>query len=52
LKDWPGEVLRFNMLRTHYRQPMDWTVAGLKGSWRMLERWYWCAEPSPLVRSG
>ncbi len=21
---WPGEALRFNMLRTHYRQPMDW----------------------------
>ena len=29
LKDWPGEVVRFNMLRTHYRQPMDWTVKGL-----------------------
>ena len=45
LKDWPGEVLRFNMLRTHYRQPMDWTVEGLKGSWRILERWYEAAEP-------
>ena len=22
---WPGEALRFNMLRTHYRQPLDWT---------------------------
>ena len=25
LKEWPGEVVRFNMLRTHYRQPIDWT---------------------------
>ena len=25
LQDWPGEVIRFNMLRTHYRQPIDWT---------------------------
>jgi cysteinyl-tRNA synthetase len=25
LKDWPGEVLRFQMLMTHYRQPLDWT---------------------------
>ncbi len=25
LKDWPGEVLRFQMLMTHYRQPIDWT---------------------------
>jgi len=22
---WPGEVIRFNMLKTHYRQPLDWT---------------------------
>jgi cysteinyl-tRNA synthetase len=22
---WPGEVLRFQMLMTHYRQPIDWT---------------------------
>ena len=29
-KDWPGEVLRFDMLRTHYRQPIDWTVKGLE----------------------
>jgi len=25
LRDWPGEVLRFNMLKTHYRSPIDWT---------------------------
>jgi len=35
LKDWPGEVLRFNMLRTHYRQPIDWTIKGLEESRRM-----------------
>jgi cysteinyl-tRNA synthetase len=45
LKDWPGEVLRFNMLRTHYRQPMDWTVAGMKESWNTLEKWYATTEP-------
>jgi cysteinyl-tRNA synthetase len=45
LADWPGEVLRFNMLRTHYRQPIDFTVAGLKESWKMLERWYEVTEP-------
>ena len=44
LKDWPGEVLRLNMLRTHYRQPMDWTAEGLRESWTMLERWYGEAE--------
>ncbi|HEY7765568.1 MAG TPA: cysteine--tRNA ligase [Aestuariivirgaceae bacterium] len=40
LADWPGEVLRFNMLRTHYRQPMDWTVRGLEESLRMLTGFY------------
>ncbi len=45
LKDWPGDVLRLNMLRTHYRQPMDWTVQGMKESWNALERWYALAEP-------
>jgi cysteinyl-tRNA synthetase len=27
-----GEVLRLNMLRTHYRQPIDWTNDGLNES--------------------
>lgn len=37
---WPGEVLRFNMLRTHYRQPIDWTLHGLSESMKTLDRWY------------
>src|SRR6201996_3282398 len=45
LQDWPGEVLRFNMLRTQYRQPMDWTVAGMNESWKTLEKWYAVTEP-------
>ncbi|HWY63528.1 MAG TPA: cysteine--tRNA ligase [Rhizomicrobium sp.] len=45
LADWPGEVLRFNMLRSHYRQPMDFTFAGLRESWKTLERWYEITEP-------
>jgi cysteinyl-tRNA synthetase len=32
LPDWPGDVIRFNMLRTHYRQPIDWTMRGLEES--------------------
>jgi cysteinyl-tRNA synthetase len=27
---WSGDVLRMTMLRTHYRQPIDWTVAALR----------------------
>ncbi|HEY1837564.1 MAG TPA: cysteine--tRNA ligase [Rhizomicrobium sp.] len=52
LQDWPGEVLRFNMLRSHYRQPMDWTLAGMKQSWNTLERWYAIAEPLAKRRIG
>lgn len=44
LKDWPGEVVRLNMLRTHYRQPMDWTVRGLKESEQSLKSWCDLAE--------
>ena len=44
LADWPGEVLRFNMLRTHYRQPIDFTIAGLKESWKTLARCYEVTE--------
>ena len=37
---WPGEALRFNMLRTHYRQPIDWTSSGLDASHQTLWSWY------------
>ncbi len=40
LRDWPGEVLRLTMLKTHYRQPFDWTVKGLEESQKNLEKWY------------
>jgi cysteinyl-tRNA synthetase len=36
LKEWPGEVVRFNMLRTHYRQPIDWTRRALRESQGIL----------------
>ncbi|MBV9062413.1 MAG: cysteine--tRNA ligase [Alphaproteobacteria bacterium] len=52
LEDWPGDVLRFNMLRAHYRQPMDWTLAGMKESWATLERWYDVAEAVSAPRIG
>jgi cysteinyl-tRNA synthetase len=38
LQEWPGEVLRFNMLRTQYRQPIDWTSAGLSESAEALDK--------------
>jgi cysteinyl-tRNA synthetase len=57
LRDWPGEVLRLNMLRTHYRQPIDWTVRGLEESRKILDRWQAAAgdshvwtDENPLLR--
>jgi cysteinyl-tRNA synthetase len=40
LKDWPGEVVRFTMLQTHYRQPINWTVAGLRDAQKNLDHWF------------
>ena len=39
-REWPGEVLRLAMLRTHYRQPIDWTVKALEEAEATLDRWY------------
>ena len=40
LADWPGEVLRLNMLKTHYRSPIDWTSKSLEESAKTLDDWY------------
>ena len=37
---WPGDAIRLNMLRTHYRQPIDWTVESLKETYKTLQGWY------------
>ncbi len=38
-KRWSGDVLRLAMLKTHYRQPIDWTVTALEESESNLRRW-------------
>jgi cysteinyl-tRNA synthetase len=43
LADWPGEVLRLNMLKAHYRSPIDWTLKGMEDSAKTLDDWYWVA---------
>ena len=40
LKDWPGEAVRFAMLQTHYRQPINWTVSTLREAQKNLDHWY------------
>jgi cysteinyl-tRNA synthetase len=39
-RKWSGETLRLAMLRTHYRQPIDWTVKALEEAEATLNRWY------------
>ncbi len=39
-RSWPGEVLRLAMLKTHYRQPIDWTVTALEEAEKMLISWH------------
>jgi cysteinyl-tRNA synthetase len=36
----PGEALRFNMLKTHYRHPLDWTLEGMAEAKADLDRLY------------
>ncbi|MDQ6702356.1 MAG: cysteine--tRNA ligase, partial [Pseudomonadota bacterium] len=36
---WPGEVLRLAILRTHYRQPVDFTFKALEEAYAELQTW-------------
>ena len=36
----PGEVIRFVMLSTHYRKPMDWTAEKASQAEATLKKWY------------
>jgi cysteinyl-tRNA synthetase len=40
----PGEVIRFVLLSTHYRSPMDWTEEKAKEAVRTLKRWWAVAK--------
>ena len=50
LKDWPGEVVRLNMLKTHYRQPIDWTLRGLEEAQQIIHSWNDTIKPLGLSR--
>jgi cysteinyl-tRNA synthetase len=51
LGEWPGEVARFTMLRSQYRQPIDWTEASLKESAAILDGWYRKVDEVPADAS-
>jgi cysteinyl-tRNA synthetase len=37
---WPGEVLRLALMRTHYRQPLDFTVKALEEAEETCGEWF------------
>ncbi len=44
----PGEVIRFVMLSTHYRKPMDWTEKKREEAEKTLRKWYWICDLAPV----
>jgi cysteinyl-tRNA synthetase len=40
LEEFPGEAIRLALLKTHYRQPLDFTKAGIAGAKRELDGFY------------
>ncbi len=40
LEEFPGEAIRLVLLQTHYRQPLDFTKAGIAEARKTLDRWY------------
>lgn len=40
LQRYPGETIRFFLLKTHYRQPLDWTWDGLEAAHNELSKLY------------
>jgi cysteinyl-tRNA synthetase len=39
-RSWPGEVLRLAILKTHYRQPIDFTVKALEKAYQTCAEWF------------
>jgi cysteinyl-tRNA synthetase len=51
-RPWDGDNLRFAMLQTHYRQPIDWTIQLMNQSASRLARWKeFVAERSQYKRN-
>ena len=49
-RQWPGEVLRLAMLMTHYREPIDFSVARLEEAESKLVSWQRAAQPAADTR--
>lgn len=52
LKHAPGEAIRLALLSAHYRQPLDWTEAGLREAKAQLDRLYRALDSLKDVAAG
>jgi cysteinyl-tRNA synthetase len=46
LRELPGDIIRLQMLKTHYRQPIDWTNQQSRETAAELGRWFGYVEKS------
>ena len=44
LQNYHGSIVRLNMLRTHYRQPIDWTERSLEQTENVIRKWLSAAK--------
>ena len=52
LQEYPGEAVRLLLLKTHYRQPLDFTKNGLDEAKRELDRFYGALRGSGTASGG
>ncbi len=52
LEQAPGEAIRFYMMGTHYRQPLDWTLDGLGTARAGLDRFYGALRDVSDIEAG
>jgi len=45
-RSWPGEALRFAMLQTHYRSPIDWSLTACDSAFNTLKDFFSVAAPA------
>jgi len=51
LEEFPGEAIRLALLSTHYRQPLNFTKAGIAEAKRKLDSWYRLITSTSVGRS-
>ncbi|MBN9580900.1 MAG: cysteine--tRNA ligase [Afipia sp.] len=44
-RSWPGDALRFAMMQTHYRSPIDWSLAACDQAFNTLKDFFSVAGP-------